>query len=237
MARGTFQLLFSLSWSFVVLVLISVFLICPTLFAQDQQSPPEEIHYGDFLNREINPSYETDSFFFTADSGDVITLSVTDQSGSYYANVVLELWSPDGDTLALKTADVRARIDFILPEAGIYTIYVRENGGNNVMPYGIDLERMSNPVGIEMGFGENLEGEASGPGEVVLYTFTGCTDDVVSIIATDRSGSFYVTVELELWSPGGDTLVQVVDGSQARIDLTHFKHFGSDFGLYIRATH
>ncbi|OGF97707.1 MAG: hypothetical protein A2Z06_04175 [Candidatus Glassbacteria bacterium RBG_16_58_8] len=207
--------------AFLILVL-SGFLTIEQLRAQGD-SPPEEIHYGDFLNREINPSYEIDTFFFRGDSGDAIILLVTDHSGEGGGTTVeLELRDPYGNLLASSGDDTQVRITYILPADGIYTIYVWEWLGDWIMPYSIDLEKIApNPVGIEIGFGDSMEEEVSDLGGIDLLTFEGCTGDVVTIIVTDLSGlGGETTIELELWDPAGNLRDSKDGDSQARIDYT-----------------
>jgi len=176
----------------------------------------DSIAYGDFLNKEISAVGETDCYYFDGKAADVITIRATKQGGTLWPQ--LELFDPGGNSIALDYDTCRAWIDATLPSNGTYTILVSDDISFGTGPYGLALERVSNPFGPRIDYGGYVEDQINPIGEIDLYIFEACAEDVVTVVVTKQGGNLWP--ELELFDPSGNKIASDYDITQARIDKT-----------------
>ncbi|MEO8210357.1 MAG: hypothetical protein ABI840_07325, partial [bacterium] len=66
-------------------------------------------------------------------------------------------------------------------------------------------------------YGQTIQSNISTQGEIDTYTFTGSTNDIVTVLLSGNF-SYYGTTQLELYSPTGTLLKRVSGQYSSRID-------------------
>jgi hypothetical protein len=156
-------------------------------------------------------------YYFTASAGDAVfaVLSEGADSGGMYP--WLQLFGPDGETLASNFGSTYTNIDLSITVSGKYIFRVRDynnNGGGYVLSF-MQLTKSVNPLTS----GDSIKGELKVPGDVNWYTFDAGEGDVVSIILSegDNAASLYPWVQL--LGPDGQVVASNFGSVTTNIDL------------------
>jgi len=115
---------------------------------------------------------------------------------------------------------VTAEIVFDVPTSGIYTIWARESGGNNVGSYNLLVQRSRNPGNARI-IAQNdvVPGNMPSFGELHAFTFDGQPGEEVNLwLAGEVASNF--TPLLYLFDPNGTLLGSDVDPQTAEIHTT-----------------
>ena len=175
------------------------------------ERPPEpaSLSCGDLVSGSIDAAGETDQFTFSAEAGDVVSITVSDTDGEFVttgADARVFLFSPTGVQLGLFDAD--SEQVFTLPDSGTYTIEVRANNLVSTGSYNLNLECLvpPSPDAVALGCGDLVSGSIDAPAEVDVFHFSAEAGDVVSITVADTGGDFLTTgadARVFLFSPTG----------------------------------
>lgn len=158
----------------------------------------------DVVTCAIDTTGDTDTFRFPGQSGDMISIQVTRQSGG---EPQIELFDPGGTRVAGPVASGPfsqfARIDFRLTTAGLHSIRVSDWGSDAVMGYVLVINRTNGPTSTVIPYNSRVSGDISPQGDVDLYSFQGSADEKVIIQLTRQSG--------------GEAEMELLDATGARI--------------------
>src|SRR5439155_26013917 len=153
----------------------------------------EEIHCGEALSRQIGAAGETDTFTFTAQAGEAVSISLAPVS-----DFLLPDWSLFGPDGAPLVSDCERRCESSLQSSGTFTVEVFDSR-DETGQYTIDLEPISatfngepngppSPVcargddGTQaIACGQALSRRIDAPGETDTFTFTAQAGEAVSI--------------------------------------------------------
>jgi hypothetical protein len=151
--------------------------------------------YGDRAEGDITDDAFYVAYQFVGQAGDVIGIQINALSGTLDPQVVL--FAPNGTELAMNDDDPLGNgfnaylRDFILPEAGVYTIWAtrfNRQVGTSVGRYELLLQRgggarVDTPItnSGSLAIDEVITGEITNQNFARLYTFTGTQGDVITI--------------------------------------------------------
>ena len=181
------------------LIVVSFLLLLPGLATALEASPPEAITYGQTLQRDITPDTDVDTFTFTGQTGEVITIRLTVSAGDLDPQVVLD---GPGMPFPLEQWDHSyVQIDYTLPTNGTYTVEVTDHnvyGGD----YTLALDRFFPLTGLEtvVDFGDPIVPIIDPEGEIMHYIFYALGSDDITITASPGTNGLG---KVELWSPSG----------------------------------
>ena len=106
----------------------------------------------DYVEASIAPYGDIDAYVFTADSGRKIIIRVDPEGIDTWFQGMLELYSPS-DSQLLSNYDNSSGgrqvefVDYVLPETGTYTLYVREQDGDMTSNYWLSIfDRQCNDI-------------------------------------------------------------------------------------------
>ncbi|MEK7677815.1 MAG: hypothetical protein AAB676_18455, partial [Verrucomicrobiota bacterium] len=149
---------------------------------------------GETKTGSITSVGQTDSYTFSANAGDTVTVLMGRSGGSLYYPQV-ELHAPDGTVVTSATAYQSATIQARrLNQAGTYLIVCRDSGGVNTGGYGVSLIKNPGPnVGDPEG-GVILPGETKTGtitvGDLDAYAFVANAGDTVTVLMERGSSGF-----------------------------------------------
>jgi hypothetical protein len=206
---------------FIVLLKVKLLIafLPMTLLGQTQ------ISYGDCLQESISSSSEIDVYTFSGTENDIITIQMSRSSGSLWPRI--ELYQ-GGNLLLGITGNPTARVDTLqLPNTGNYTILVLDGyNGTLTGGYGLCLQRTLNPLqGTSITYGTALIDTLSFAAFINAYTFTGETNDIITIQMARASGSLWP--RFELYDPNGSLLKRITGNPTAKIDTVKLVSTGN----------
>jgi hypothetical protein len=190
--------------------------------------------YGDHIHPcQISPAGDSDLFRFNGVAGERIILTVVDQSGGGSSPAcALELFRPNGTSVATVPGNTTCQILTTLDATGLFTARASEQGNDNLMTYSVQLERLIpfSPTAVSVNPGDALASLTLDPkGDADLFLFNGVNGDIVSFRVTDEAGGGSSPgCVLELYGPDGALVAAVTANTTCLIDSTL-----TDTGLYI----
>jgi hypothetical protein len=205
---------------FVLLKAILLFAFLPITILG--QTP---ISYGDCLQESISSSAEIDVYTFSGNENDIVTIQASRSSGSLRPRI--ELYQ-GGNLLIGITGNPTARVDTLqLPNTGNYTILVLDGyNGTLTGGYGLCLQRTFNPLqGTSISYGTTHTDTLYFAAFMNAYTFTGETNDIITIQMARASGS--LRPRIELYDPNGSLLKRITGNPTAIIDTLKLSDSGS----------
>ncbi len=187
-------------------------------FAMEGMNPPsldsQPIdHIGETVEAGTIEAGEIDEYTFTANSGDVVTLSLADTDrGDYHPRV--ELYAPSGTKVTLystlippSSVDPRAgkkAVSRALLETGKYVIQVFDDNYRHTGDYRLALERLQPPGAddIRVKLGDVVHGSHC-PGSVDEFYFLGQAGSRVTVSLSEAEAGTDTELWAELYSPSG----------------------------------
>jgi hypothetical protein len=183
----------------------------------------EVISYGDLIACEIGTIGDSDTFRFAGLPNEkvVIVSGKTGGGGNFFP--CIELFGPTGARLSSACSIGRNRIDFLLTQAGTYTVLVADDNNTEIGTYFLALERIS-PLprfGAAIKYGETLTGQTIDlAGDMRFLAFSGTIGSRISTAVTKSSGSSNFFPCTELFGPNGTRLSSACSVGTNRIDAT-----------------
>jgi len=194
-----------------------------SLFIQRLVDPGNStvIEYGETLTAGFASDGEVDTYSFSGYEGDQIIVRLTEYSGSYPLEPLIELFDPNGDSLAVNSDVAQAHIEFTLTKEGSYTLFASDvYPGDDTGSYSLFIQRLVNPGHrIKINFSETLASNFSSDGDVDTFVFLGGVEDSVIIRLTENSNSYPLEPFVELFSPSGEFLISASNATQAEIGI------------------
>jgi uncharacterized protein YfaP (DUF2135 family) len=166
---------------------------------------PSTISFGQTVSCSIDVAGETDTFTFSANSGDRVVIALGVSSGTL--DPQLRLYGPDGTLVCSRysTGGWVEITDCPLPLSGTYTLIANDYGNTKTGQYGLYLQRLNQPGNASaLDFGQSVSVAIGQVAEMRTYTFSGNSGNRVLISLTVGSGT--LDPQLRLYGPGG-TLV------------------------------
>jgi len=175
-----------------------------------------EISCGQTLPGVIDVSADSDAFRFDALSGEVVGLTYARSSGSG-AVPTIKLFGPTGAPVPLNGStnycgpSVYAGytcVSSALPDSGIYTVVVWDYGLNQIGPYDITLQPLSETLNgalcgsTEFPCGDTLPGVIDAFGDTDAFTFDAVGGEVVGLTYARSSGNGAIPT-IKLFGPTG----------------------------------
>lgn len=144
---------------------------------------------GATVEDSISTLAENDTFSFAAQAGEVAAIAANDTTTGVV--IGFELHGPTGSSLAQSTTDART---IVLPETGVYTIRVGENGDDGTGAYNLSFSIVS-PTASQcagsISCGQNPTPEISPRTNIDTFAFdTSVPAESVNVITTAAGGSF-----------------------------------------------
>ena len=167
------------------------------------------IAYGDVVTCTIDPAGDTDVFRFDGSTGAQIVIQAT--RGTGFNNPCMEIFRPDGSTMAEECGDPFARVDAMLDQSGTHTILVRSS--LSTLSYTLTLESVfpPSPPAVPLVYGDLITESFDPAGDLDLYTFSGNLGDLVLLELTRPGGASSPCIEM--FRPDGTAFGMQVCGS------------------------
>jgi len=168
----------------------------------------EAIACGQTLPRQLGDVGESDSFRFTAEAGEAV--SITTQETGGFVNACWELYDPDGVSLG----GICGQAEKTVAVGGDYTIRVYDNGDKEAGTYNVNLSVVSDTLSNcaePISCGE-LPRSLALRGESDTYQFAGTAADSIVIATAELGGSLNAC--WELYDPSGGSLNGVCGESE-----------------------
>jgi hypothetical protein len=178
-------------------------------------SCPSTINFGETVSCSIGASHEQDSFTFSANAGDVVTVLIAATSGNLWPG--MSLLSPGGNELCHAEGAGSTRIKSCkLPSGGIYTILVLDSSfnGSYTGNYNLSLERLNPGSGPRISYIQQVSGTLLA-GDLDSYTFSGNAGDKVALTMSNTSGDLWPGITL--YGPDGSELCSASGPRSAEI--------------------
>ncbi|BBD53252.1 hemolysin-type calcium-binding region [Planktothrix agardhii NIES-204] len=162
--------------------------------------------FGVPLTDTIDNSGEEDSYSFTAQKGDQISVDM----GSGAINPQIKFYAPSGDLIAEKSDWYSNDIGLLAKanQTGTYTVLVSDIRGYQTGDYGLTVQRTNHPGNATAAkFGVPLTDTIGNPGEVDSYSFTAKKGDQISV----DMGSEAINPQIKFYGPSGDLIAEKSD--------------------------
>ena len=166
-----------------------------------------ETHIGNLAIGEI------DTFTIDAEVNERFFLSLSEAVRSSAFNPGVFVYAPDG-TLIISQSSVfngQAFSDVVLPQAGTYTVVVRDASGDATGDYSITavvIDEQLDVGNIMLASGETLSGLLDSA-DIDTYTFTAETDERLFLTLSDAVGSSSFNPGVFIYAPDGTLLNSV----------------------------
>jgi len=202
--------------------------------------------YGDNYSGNL-PGGAVGDYSFSGTSGEHIYARAA-RSTTALSNVRVEVYGANGTLLCYNSGTYVAFKDCTLDGTGAetYTVLVMGQYGYHSGPYGLYLQRTSQPLNltgsnVPYGYEQTISIAAA---EVEDFTFAGVDGDNVTITLSSAS---YLNPRLELYKPGGTLLCSAdggitatltcdldASGQHTLLAMTHYGSTSGDFELSLR---
>ena len=205
-----------------ITIFVIIGMVDSRIAAQNNQI---SIEYGTTISDSISYLGEIDEYKFEGKRGERIILRLDPEGINTEFRGKLELYSPSDTLLVSKYDDGTYTFgyyggrqvsieDYVLPEDGDYTIYVREDDGDHTSNYWLSLHsrEYSRDHAATISYDTTLTSEAIDPyGDIDAYRFEGKTGERI-ILRLDPEGiNTEFRGKLELYSPSDTLLVSKYD--------------------------
>ena len=146
------------------------------------------VEYGTIVSCSVETSGDTDSYRFNGQSGDVLVIQATYDSGTLPC---IELIAPDNSRIEACENSFHNRIDTVLDQTGTYSIIVSSwsSTGTGNYTVGLDCVLPVSEESPEVHFGEELTGEISPVGDLDLFHLTSSGNDNVALTVAYVDGT------------------------------------------------
>ncbi|MCD4811280.1 PKD domain-containing protein [bacterium] len=186
------------------------------------------IEYGETISGSINYSTEIDTYTFSADSNDTVTIRIDGPSSRSALNTEIRLYAPNGTLLTSQWSYDNLEMLHTLPDNGEYTIMICDSGIAYTGSYSLFILRINNPSNkTPIVFGETISGSINYSTEIDTYTFSADSNDTVTIRIDGPSSRSALNTEIRLYAPNGTLLT-----SQWSYDNLEMLHTLPDNGEY-----
>jgi hypothetical protein len=175
------------------------------------------LNSGVSLQGQLKIPGDVNWYTFDANAGDAVYAVLSEGTDSSSLYPWLQLFGPDGKTLASNYGSTYTNIDLALTNAGKYTLRVRDhdnNGGNYVLSF-VQSSKSVNPLTS----GVSLTGKLQVPGDINWYYFTVNAGDAIFAVLSEGAGSSDLYPWLELLGPDGKSLASNYGSMTTNIDL------------------
>jgi len=174
------------------------------------------IEYGACLLGGFSVPGEVDVYTFSATSGDVITIRMSEDS--FLINPHIRLFAPDGAPVDSAWHATQARIDGrILLSTGTYTVQAFNDDPEWGGSYGLMVQRTFDPgQATALTYGDCVRDTIMPIGCHDAYTFSGSAGDVIVVRMSEVTGG--MNPRVELFDPGGAALSSASDAIRAQVD-------------------
>ena len=188
------------------------------------------ISSGQTLTGTINPAGQTDTYTFTANAGDAVSVTLGDAANTSF-DPHLQLFGPNGSLVAEDAANVGAEVDLLdLAQSGTYTIAARDLGDDNTGSYAVTMVRVPGAQVVDADSGpittnQRRTGTIS-VGDMDVYTFTAAAGDTVSVTLADTANTSFDPL-LRVFAPDGSLAGQDTANVGAELDLSDLAQGGT----------
>ena len=164
------------------------------------------IEYGDLVSCEISPVGDMDLFRFEGQAGERVVVVGNRQQADGQACIELRGPAP-GESVVVggctSYVTSSARLDTVLPASGLFTLRVFEQGNDQVLLYGLTLERVTppSPTALDVCRNCTVTDQIDPVGDLDFFSFAGRAGDDVIIQVTKQAGG---NACQELWGPTGE---------------------------------
>jgi len=161
------------------------------------------IGFGETVSGSIDMAGETDSYTFSANAGDKVTVVMATTSGNLWPGIILR--NPEGNELCRNGKPASAEIaSCTLTGYGTYSIVVYDSfNGTFTGNYNLSLERLNPGSGPSISFGQKVSGGLVA-GDLNSYVFSAHIGDEVTATMRVTQGNLWPGVGL--YSPDGTEL-------------------------------
>jgi hypothetical protein len=190
------------------------------------QSKITNINYGDCFQSSLSLSGEIDTYMFTGNKDDIITVRMGWISGSFSPQI--EVYAPNGSLLKRVDDLFTARIDTLrLPASGFFSVLAMDRpNGTRTGDYGLSLQRTFNTgKATAITYGATVQDTILISGCMNAYTFLGNKGDVITVRMAWTSGS--LSPQVEVYAPNGSLLKRADELFTARIDTLRLPALGT----------
>jgi len=179
------------------------------LFIQRLNNPSNTtpIGFGETVSDSIDTSPEIDTYTFSADSNDTVTIRIDGPSAHNALNTEIRLYAPNGTLLTSQWNYNNLEMQHTLPENGEYIISVLDYNIEYTGSYNLFIQRLNNPSNTTpIGFGETVSDSIDTSPEIDTYTFYADSNDTVTIRIDGPSAHNALNTEIRLYAPNGTLL-------------------------------
>ena len=186
------------------------------------------IFYDTVVNDTISEIVDMKAYLFEGDGGDIITIRM-DPSGGF--DTRLELIDPSDSLIQILetywSGEQVNLVEFTLPSSGTYTIFIRDQQGDEICTYWLSLQCrqhiIANADTILVTQG-TIEKTLDNYGAMKAYIFLVDKDDTANIKMTRSSGN--IDPCMELYGPSDSLIITVHNNYESEIDDSYFTESG-----------
>ncbi len=185
---------------------------------QYSKSIAKPLSYGSYVQDTLKTPGAMSAYKFEGQANDKVTIRVTELVGGNF-DPKIELYDDHNKLLTQAWSGVQANvIDFLLPAAGNYCIYVTDENGMDKGGYWFSLEcrQYSKSIAKPLSYGSHVQDTLKTPGAMRVYKFEGQANDKVTIRVTELVGGNF-DPKLELYDNNNRLLIQAWSGIQANV--------------------
>lgn len=179
---------------------------------------------GDLASDAIDAPADVDLFTFAGQSGDLVTLTVSETSawGSSFNDARATVVTPTGGPLI--QFDSESQQTLTLPDNGVYTVRINANNLLSIGSFNFGYEcilPVPSPDAVALAVGDLAAGAIDAPADVDLFTFTGLAGDVLTLTISETSawGSSFNDARATVITPSGGQLIVFDSDSQQTVTL------------------
>ena len=167
---------------------------------------------------------DADEYTFDAAAGDSIVVALGEVGGDNGTFPRLELFGPDGASLAAEADNTGLDLDLTALQAGTYTAVVSESGDDRTIDYRITLAKLPGPQsasddGGPINSGETFAG-TSLRGDLDVYAFSAAAGDSIVASLGEIGGNNATFPRLDVYGPDGARLAGEAANFGVDLDLT-----------------
>jgi len=197
-----------------------------------QAVTPLELEYGETISGSINSSTEIDTYTFSADSNDTITIRIDGPSSHSDLNTEIKLYAPNGTLLTSQWSYNNLKMLHTLPENGEYNVMICDHSIAYTGSYNLFIQRINNPSNkTPIVFGETISGSINSSTEIDTYTFSADSNDTVTIRIDGPSSCYDLNTEIRLYAPNKTLLTS--QWSYDNLEMLHTLPENGEYNIMI----
>ncbi len=186
------------------------------------------ITYGQTIQDAIDLPTQINAYTFPGTAGDIITVRAT---GTWQWGTQFEIYAPNGSMLARVVASQATRLDSLtLPVTGSYVLFVLDDDGYQVGPYGVAIQRTFSPLNAKILRPPGAVSDTTIRDTLYLmaqinaYTYYADSGDVTKI----RMTVFWQWgAHFELYAPNGRLLKTLYGAQVVQLDTLRLRQGGA----------